>query len=87
MEKYNGWNSYQTWICKIWIDNDFNLYQHYKTKASQIKDINQLKTILENDFTQQAYNLTGSSGFYCDLLQNSLNQIDFYEIAESLINE
>lgn len=87
MEKYNGWANYQTWLCKIWIDNDLNTYQYYKEKAKQAKDISDFSHLLENDFTQKAYSLTGESGFYCDLMQNAINKIDFHEIAESLINE
>lgn len=77
MEKYNGWQNYQTWLCKVWIDNDFNTYQHYKQKAKQAKSISDLSQLLEKDFTQKAY----------DLMQNAINKIDFHEIAESLINE
>ena len=77
MEKYNGWQNYQTWLCKVWIDNDFNTYQHYKQKAKQAKSISDLSQLLEKDFTQKAY----------DLMQNAINKIYFHEIAEILINE
>lgn len=86
MDKYNGWNSYQTWLCYTWITNSKS-YQHYTEKAKQAKNISDFSHLLENDFTQKAYSLTGESGFFCDLMQNAINKIDFHEIAESLINE
>ena len=86
-EKYNGWTNYSTWLAYTWITNDYASYKHYTAKAKQAKSISDFSQLLENDFIQKAYSLTGESGFYCDLMQNALNKIDFHEIAEALSDE
>ena len=29
-ESYNGWTNYETWLVKLWMDNDEGSYRHYR---------------------------------------------------------
>lgn len=35
-EKYNGWTNYETWVTKLWIDNDQGSYDYWQERAASI---------------------------------------------------
>lgn len=35
-KEYNGWTNYETWLVKLWMDNDEGSQNHWKEKAEQI---------------------------------------------------
>ena len=37
-KEYNGWSNYETWLVKLWIDNDQDLYNTVQELAQEIKD-------------------------------------------------
>jgi len=97
-EKYNGWTNYETWNFKLWIDNEESSYNYWNEEAqnifngSEADDIftkkenaaNSLADILK-EYVQE--NIPDISGFYLDILQANLSEINYYEIAESLLEE
>lgn len=36
-KKYNGWNTYETWLTALWIDNDYSSYQYCCELVEQVK--------------------------------------------------
>ena len=36
-KEYNGWSNYETWLVKLWIDNDQGLYNTVQELAQEIK--------------------------------------------------
>jgi hypothetical protein len=84
---YSGWKNYETWAVKLWMDNEF--YQ--EMTAAHVKDYGKDKA---------AYSLTGAikdeietngpdlgASLYADLLGSALDNVDWREIAESLIED
>jgi len=90
--KYNGWSNYPTWVFKLWIDNDQYLYndiynyikQNINKRFIISISIEYLQDIAE-DMTQEQYNNKGS--FTNDLIGYALNQINYNEIAQAIIED
>jgi hypothetical protein len=33
---YNGWTNYETWLVKLWIDNDEGSYHYWTERAREV---------------------------------------------------
>lgn len=93
---YNGYKNWETWNCKLWLDNDLDLYEYVK---ELVRDFNHTRTYLTikedfiltladslSDFIEE-YNPLAEASLYTDLLGSAINEIDFYEIAGILWDE
>ena len=92
-EKYNGWTNYETWNVKLWMDNDEGSYRYWFEVAEEIwedcsrdKDdfCARMADRLKDEHSDNAPEL---QGFYADLLGSALSAVDWYEIAESFVEE
>ncbi len=94
---YQGWKNYETWSCKLWIDNDEGNYKYWRAACRRLwrnRDEDQSKpeqsqvarTRLANELAgwilHEAPDLPAS--FYSDILSANLREIDTYEIADAL---
>ena len=93
-KRYNGWTNYETWCWKLWMDNEqgsFELWaenaeQCWKDSDSDLDDAaKQLADMLKEDAEEN--NPLPDNGPYCDLMSAALGEIDWYEIAESLLDD
>ena len=84
--EYNGWSNYETWNFKLWLDND---EESYKRTQRLVKDCN-------NDHINLAYKLTElahkeapeiKASFYSDVMMASVREVDYYEVAKSLLED
>jgi hypothetical protein len=88
--KYNGWSNYETWNVALWMDNDEGNYDYWNERTTEIceaatdKDdaISILADALKDEHQE---NMPEVKGTYADLLQASLDSVDWYEIAENRI--
>lgn len=94
---YNGWTNYETWNCKLWIDNDGSL-EYWEEQAmlnaqaamDQYPDEGKeratgwLANELNTHFIENSPEVTG---FYADILSAALREVNWHEIARSIIDD
>ena len=89
-EGYQGWKNYETWVVKLWIDNDQGTQEYYLDMTREfVKDtetrIGDLADRLKEEIEGGAPDIEAS--MYSDLMCAALSEIDFYELAEALIED
>ena len=99
-EKYNDWTNYETWNCKLWLDNNETTYnkvlnhidfllvtsdENLTKEENCDQAINSLTYFLSDMVLNEKPELKNS--MYSDMLNASLREINFYEIAESYVDD
>ena len=84
METYNGWTNYATWRISLEFDfcSMFNSLREIEDFAGS-SDAYDLSRALEN-YTEEALEQSGS-GLCLDYARAFVSDVDFYEIAESVL--
>lgn len=98
---YNGWTNYETWLVKLWIDNDQGAQEYWQERATEIAEdeiSNEHDDVAEAQ-SQAAYRLARdleayhdefrpeTVGVYADLLTSALGMVDWDEIARSMLDD
>ncbi len=84
MTTYNGWTNKVTWLVKLWIDNDQPAYFYWQEQVISNTNCYQLADQLERFYQDIA---PEQAGLFADLLSNALAEVNWYEIANSLISD
>jgi hypothetical protein len=89
--KYNGWTNYETWNFNLWITNEESDYSHALELAEDSKDRYELSKKLESWAEDMADDVLRSyeyaHGFIKDMVNSSVKEVNFYEVAEHLWDE
>jgi hypothetical protein len=92
--RYNGWTNYETWNAKLWMDNDEGSYKDSRAMAREaLEDAEQdedeaaikLSNTIKDWFLEAMPELPAS--FWSDILNAAFHEVDWREIADSLIEE
>lgn len=99
-KKYNGWTNYETWVVKLWMDNDEGSYRYWQETAEELWDDNErdsdefcramadrLKDEHEASSQDILVHAHATSSVFSDLIGAALSEVNWYEIAESYVSE
>ena len=78
--EYNGWCNRETWIVNLWMTGDQRYYEQLCQITSSYSGLNDQAEALE-DWIRFEYDGEYSS-IWADLINNSLAEVDWYEIVE-----
>jgi hypothetical protein len=89
---YQGYTNYETWAVSLWIDNDRDAYEYWKSQVEDILEqnsdipreaqISELSSILADALRwNHEESLDGIEGVNKDLLTASLSKVDWDQIA------
>ncbi len=100
-KKYNGWSNYETWVVNLWIDNEESSQSHWRDMAAEAyanalpgsydwetryeQAVHVLSLWLKS--AHEENNPTQGSDVYADLLNSAMCEVNWYEIAEHMIDD
>jgi len=89
---YNGWTNWETWNFKLWLDNSEDSYKAIMYLAEEVSERANAKNDLAKELESLANDLLEESavfetGFFNDVCNSAIKLVDFYEIAESYLEE
>ena len=101
MSEYNGWKNYETWVVKLWIDNDgyaggaAAVQEEAERLADENSDDRPYAVHTLAQFIAEAIGAdidnsddkALTQGLWADLLGRSLSAVDWDEIAEAYLEE
>lgn len=96
----NGWTNYETWNVKLWLDNDQCSYAYWQETANDVWDASEPRSCFSRsdaaryDLADQVKEsieehnpLADDDSMYSDLLGAALSDVNWDEIANSLLEE
>lgn len=96
---YNGWTNYETWLVNLWINNEEPSYRYWREEAQRHwqlaidaldddpvrRAVTDLADQLKEEIGEQAP--TPPPSLYADLMDGALSEVDWWEIAQHMIQE
>tara|TARA_R110002051_G_C8584531_1_gene477818 strand:+ start:520 stop:807 length:288 start_codon:yes stop_codon:yes gene_type:complete len=91
-QEYNGWTNWETWNFKLWIDNSADSYTSVLFLTLEVKEAEEGVFTLSKELESLANDLceesvTFETGFFNDVCNSAIKKVNFYEIAESYLEE
>ncbi len=84
-QTYQGWRNYPTWNINLWLSNDYGLWSYMQELAAEYPDPGELSNIIKTFVEEEM--LPELDGFPGDLLTWAFGHTDWYEIAESILED
>lgn len=95
MSTYNGYTNYETWNVVLWIENEEYSYEHWRDSARLAWDDAQgtsnpsreARATLQNEIKDYHHeNAPDCPGTYGDLLNAALSEVDWWEVADVILD-
>ncbi len=96
-KEYNGWTNYETWLVKLWMDNYQGSHEYWREMAEEtfkvdgqnaklsLADI--LKDQHEEHYLEVLRHAKQECSWMSDMLGAAMSEVNWHEIAESLLND
>lgn len=97
--KYNGWSNYETYCVGSWLlNNDEKEYNHLRNQIVPTKfdddnipvysfnNVKELEVIVKDYIVDKLETCDIKYGLFKDIMRMVINEINFYEIAASLLD-
>ena len=87
---YNGWTNYETWCVKLHMDNEESLQRCFEQAAREtVRDCGDRAVCVLADRIEEWHKdaMPEVQGVFCDLLNASLSEVNWHEIARNLVDE
>lgn len=81
-EKYNGWSNHETWLVNLWLTNDESSYNTL-LEAIELPVSTAGAEWLEEEVRWALSEQTGSACLWGDLLNLSIDRVNWVEVVES----
>ena len=94
-KEYNGWYNYETWLFGLWFSPDNfkgdleNIIENYEREIDSILTNEELQILQFEDCLKSFLDEyqdsieTSLEGFFTDLLNGAISEINFHEIAKT----
>ena len=100
-KKYNGWSNYETWLVKLWLDNEqktADLQKEWLNRAKNTPKVDvwtieetvkfTLADILKDEVNGMIpMRISNHADLWCDLINAGLSEVDWQEIADNIISD
>lgn len=96
-KEYNGWTNYETWLVKLWIDNEEGSSRMWNEAAENCvkrhSDTSVLADMLKEEHedalcsSSRDCRISDLEGFAADLMNAAFSEVNWFEIADSLLND
>lgn len=96
---YNGWSNYETWNLALWLGNEEGSYTYWQERTQSAYDDTDENDTRDARIESAAQTLADElktdiedgtptvTGFYADILNAALSEVNYYEIAESWLED
>jgi hypothetical protein len=101
-KEYNGWTNYETWLVKLWMDNEEGsssfwndvaqtAYNNEEADATFTREENAALALADSlkEQHEEVIEEAGvpQNGFIADLLNAAMSEVNWHEIATSLLDD
>jgi len=99
MERYNGWRNYETWLVCLWLTNEESSSKYWELLAAELwrdaksSDILTREQVARHTLAERLkdeileHNPCPEACLYADLLHAAISEVDWYEIADSFLDD
>lgn len=91
MPGYQGWENYETWAVKLWIDNEEGSYNYWNEVSEACASVDALARRLKEEFEDSAQDVLEAARQECslwsDLLTSAVQSVNWDEIATAIWDE
>jgi hypothetical protein len=101
-KRYNGWTNYETWLVKLWMDNDQGSDEYWRERAQeawndatpgsyewQTREEEAVSALADEikEQHEESVESCGVTGVLSDLLNAALSEVNWREIARAYLDE